>query len=113
MRPGWPQIIMRNALGKYKSAVPFFSFWFLILPAYLYLVPIDGLDIVPHCVCLMNIDEGDSIPSEGGRERVTDFSLFTGYSEFTDAVSCFLGPAANLPNQLATGIESRSLILRC
>ena len=45
--------------------------------------------------------------------RYSGLAFFMEYTEYTNVVSCFLGPVTNLLNQLPTVIEPRSLILRC
>ena len=87
----------------------FFSFWFLIFPAYLCFSILDDSDITPSYPVFGTIDQEDSIANSGEKENILELTFF-----MKNALIAHFSLAwvPNLSYQLPV-LNSKSLILRC
>lgn len=100
---------MKKISEKYCFFILLFSFWFLILPAYLYFSNLDDLDIATFYICFENIDQEDSIPGLEKKEKILELTFFI---KQILTVQLSLSRISNLSYQPPT-LGSKSLILRC
>jgi hypothetical protein len=105
--------LKRNMKSLYQksifSLIVLFSFWFLILPAYLNFSILDDSDMTPFYACFENIDQGNSITTLDKKEKIL---ILTFFIEHTLIANFSRDRVPNLSYQLPT-LNSKSLILRC
>ena len=103
--------MMKKALDKYKCfLIILFSFWSVILPAYLYFSYLDNLDDISFCASFENNDQEDSIPSLEAKEITLISTVFVQHMIILHSSLTRLPDLAYL---LPLSLDSKSLILRC
>ena len=106
-----PKTMMKKPLDKYECFfIILFSFWSVILPAYLYFSYLDNLDDISFCTSFQNNDQEDSIPSLKAKEGTL---LSTVFVQQIITLHSSLAMIPDFVYPLSLSLDSKSPILRC
>ncbi len=92
-----------------RFVVILFSFWFLVFPAYLYFSIIDASDLTPSYPLIGKMDQEDSIPISGEKEKILELTFSVKHVLTTHLSRAWV---PNLSDQLPA-LDSKPLVLRC